>query len=231
MKVYLIHIDSCVELKDFENLYPILDIKTRKKISRLFNKNDKVRSLLGNVFLKYLLSRELNCKLSELEISYGKYGKPLLSKNSWLSFNISHSNEFIAIAISDRNIGIDIEKNIDLDYEELAMSFFTKQEYNYISTSPNVKESFFKIWTLKESYLKAIGTGLHTPLNSFYFSLQDDNEIILLHKDCDNEKFYFHNVVIQNNYHLSVCSTKEIKDLKIQKYNQVELKKLLLGGN
>ncbi|MED0766360.1 4'-phosphopantetheinyl transferase family protein, partial [Aneurinibacillus thermoaerophilus] len=159
MQVHLIRIDGSRNLNDYQSLYPLLNRETKKKISRFLNESDKIRSLLSHLFLKYLISRELSRDLTDIELAYEKYGKPYLLSSKGLSFNISHSGEFIAIAISNENVGIDIQEYIDLDYEELAMRFFTKQEYNYISSASNVKENFFRIWTLKESYLKARGSG------------------------------------------------------------------------
>ncbi|MED0658868.1 4'-phosphopantetheinyl transferase family protein [Bacillus smithii] len=229
MQVHLIRIDSSRNLNDYQSLYPLLNRETKKKISRFLNESDKIRSLLSHLFLKYLISRELSCDLTDIQLAYEKYGKPYLLSSKELSFNISHSGEFIAIAISNENVGIDIQEYIDLDYEELAMRFFTKQEYNYISSASNVKENFFRIWTLKESYLKARGSGLHSPLNSFYFSFKN-NKIHLYHEG-NNTMFYFHSEIIHDNYHMSICSTKEIGDFEFHEYNQVELDTLLLGGN
>ena len=228
MQVHLIRIDHSRNLDDYKTLYPLLNRETKEKISKFLNADDKIRSLLSHLFLKILISRELGCDLMDIKFGYEKHGKPYLLSSKGLSFNISHSGEFIAIAISNVNIGIDIQECVDLDYEELAMRYFSKQEHNYISNASNIKENFFRIWTLKESYLKARGSGLHTPLNSFYFLLKN-NEINLYHEG-NNTMFYFYSEIVHDEYHMSICSSREIESFELQEYNQVELDTLLLLG-
>lgn len=229
MQIHLIRLDFSRNLDDYKTLYPLLNKETKQKISRLLNVDDKIRSLLSHLFLKYLISRELGYDLMDIKFGYEKHGKPYLISNKELSFNISHSGEFIVIAISNENIGVDIQECIDLDYEDLAIRFFSEQDYNYISNASNIKEKFFRIWTLKESYLKARGSGLHTPLNSFYFSLEN-NKINLYHEGNDTI-FHFYYKIINDKYYMSICSPKDIGNLEFNEYNQVEIDTLLFGGN
>lgn len=229
MQVHIIRIDRSRNLDDYKILYSLLDRETMQKINRFLNADDKIRSLLSHLFLKYLISLELGCDLMEIKFGYEKHGKPYLLSSEGLSFNISHSGEFIAIAISSVNIGIDIQEFIDLEYQDLAMRFFSNQEYNYINNTSDIQENFFRIWTLKESYLKARGSGLHTPLNSFYFSIEN-NKINLYHKGY-NTMFYFYDEIIHDKYYMSICSAEEIEHLELREYNHVELDTLLLGGD
>lgn len=106
-------------------------------------------------FLKSTLNKVY--KISNYEIVYNKYHKPYL-KDSNLYFNISHDKDTIVLAISDKEIGVDIEY---LTYkEEVIKHRFNKKEQLIIKNSLNKEYDFTRIWVMKEAYLKCIGTGL-----------------------------------------------------------------------
>ncbi|MGG0383309.1 4'-phosphopantetheinyl transferase superfamily protein [Priestia filamentosa] len=196
MQIHLLNIDYCCDFNNYKSFYPILDKEIRQKISKFVNEDDKIRSFLSHLFLRYLISCELRCELVDIKFKYGKYGKPYIDSGRGLAFNISHSGKFIAIAIDmeSEEIGVDIQECIKLDYKELASSFFTQQEYEYITCQSNIKRNFFRIWTLKESYLKAIGSGLYAPLNSICFSSINNN--IKPYFEKNNKTYYFHSEFI-----------------------------------
>ena len=84
-------------------------------------------------------------------------GKPQSDK---CKFNISHSLGMVVLVVSNKPIGIDIEKirEYDLDLKRFISS---DEEFDYIKTD----KDFFSIWTSKESLVKAYGTGLKTKVN------------------------------------------------------------------
>lgn len=102
-----------------------------------------------------------------LELERDLYGKPFLPRHPDFHFNISHAGQWIVCAFSSDRIGVDIEhcKQISM---EIADRFFTPSEYKGIMKLPPHEQqlAFYKIWTQKESYIKAIGKGLTIPLNS-----------------------------------------------------------------
>jgi 4'-phosphopantetheinyl transferase len=131
--------------------------------------------------------------------------------------------------MESKEIGVDIQECIKLDYKELASSFFTQQEYEYITCQSNIKRNFFRIWTLKESYLKAIGSGVYAPLNSICFS--SINNKIKPYFEKNNKTYYFHSEFINDDYCMSVCSTKPVENFQFYQYSQPKINYLLLGGN
>ncbi len=98
-------------------------------------------------------------------ITVGPYGKP-----DWqiedLYFSLSHSGNTAACAICDRPVGLDLQAPSPYR-EALVRRFFAPQEQQTLLSSKDRDADFCRIWTMKESYLKARGTGLHTPLSSF----------------------------------------------------------------
>ncbi|MCJ1978415.1 4'-phosphopantetheinyl transferase family protein [Lactococcus paracarnosus] len=121
-----------------------------------------------------------------------------------LFFNISHSGDWVVGTFSSFEIGIDIEevKHLNID---IAENFFSAYEYRTLLSLENTKQLdyFYDIWTLKECYLKLLGTGLSAPLNSFYFNF-DEKNIALINNDID-KKLYFKQYPFSK-YKISVCS-------------------------
>ncbi|RAS75954.1 4'-phosphopantetheinyl transferase family protein [Priestia endophytica] len=229
MQIHLLNIDYRYDFNNYRSFYPILDKEIRQKISKFVNEKDKIRSFLSHLFLRYLISCELCCELVDIKFKYGKYGKPYIDSEKALAFNISHSGKFIAIAIGSEEIGVDIQECINLDYKELSSSFFTQQEYEYITCQSNMRGKFFKIWTLKESYLKATGRGVYSPLNSICFS--SINNEIKPYFEGNNKTYYFHSEFINDDYCMSVCSTKPVENFQFYQYSQSKINYLLLGEN
>lgn len=116
----------------------------------------------------------------QLRIGTYKDGKPYLRDHPDLIFNLSHSHNLAALGIAQRpecncEIGVDLEKiSVHRDFFNIAKRFFHPEEFIYLSNSADKVTTFTEIWTKKESYLKMLGTGLNTPLNSFSV-LKDKN--------------------------------------------------------
>ena len=90
-----------------------------------------------------------------------------------MHFNLSHSGSYAVCAVSDAPVGVDIEvrrKNTNL---KVAKRFFSQAENDYIDsfeTLESREDAFYRIWTLKEAFVKATGEGLSRPLNEFSFT-------------------------------------------------------------
>ena len=125
-------------------------------------KEEKSRNLSGYawMFLKDILNSDFGIDLEKKMISYNKYGKPYIDG---MYFNISHSNNMIAIAISDNEVGIDIEAESNF-IRQLDSKYFSKwlSENELIEFNlANDKLHFLaKTWTKKEAILKFKGIGI-----------------------------------------------------------------------
>lgn len=92
-------------------------------------------------------------------ICYSEKGQPFLSNYPGLFLSISHCKVAVAVAVSDRPIGIDIE-SVRAYKPGLVDRSFSTLEQQEIESSPNRDLSFTRLWTRKEAYLKFIGTGI-----------------------------------------------------------------------
>ena len=120
--------------------------------------------------LRRLLGHYSDTPAAALRFERGEHGKPTLCHQS-LHFNISRSAHLGLMAFSaGAALGIDIEQHrANLDPQEIAAEFFSSQERKALFSLPDSQQSqaFYRIWTRKEAYLKALGCGLSRPLPSF----------------------------------------------------------------
>lgn len=148
------------------------------RANRFHSAKDRDHYVIARGLLRSLLGAYLRQDPRELVFTYGPYGKPELSgagAASGASFNLAHSGGLAAYAISSRRkLGIDLERvQAESAGEDIARRYFSAREVSDLETlSPGEKvTAFFRCWTRKEAYLKALGTGLQTPLDSFSVSL------------------------------------------------------------
>lgn len=204
MKIYIVKTDYITD-ETLSNLCLAVDPEQRQRIHRFINKEDKVRTLIGDILTRSIIAEQLKLKNEQINFGKSKFGKPYLKSFKDFHFNISHSGEFIVCAISSNPIGIDIEQVKCIDYKNIAEKFFTESEVKYILDS-NYTDSlsrFYRIWTLKESYIKCHGMGLSIPLKSFSIEIVDETI-----KDIVDSEYAFllRTIYIDKEYSMAVCS-------------------------
>ena len=160
--------------KAFNNSLSKVGEYRRKKIDALKNQKDKARSLTaGLLFAEACHAYGLDQIVDR--VADDENGKPYFNcpdeafpGNKRMYFNISHSEDYVLIGMSDAEIGVDIQyiKEIKSD---IASKYFTKDEQDlyYRASDEEYQQVFFKIWCLKESYVKFKGTGLKEGLDTF----------------------------------------------------------------
>ncbi|MBQ8192726.1 MAG: 4'-phosphopantetheinyl transferase superfamily protein [Bacilli bacterium] len=139
---------------EFKTMFKSLNTNDKNKINKLINNQNKKLSILSKYLLKNILSQKYD--LDYNNIYYNEFNKPLIDG---IYFNISHSNNYVAICFSDKRIGIDIEKIREVNLN-IINSFCTEKEKKYILNSENKYKSMFEIFCLKEAYFKMLGTNL-----------------------------------------------------------------------
>lgn len=139
---------------EYEKAYAGLSKSRKLRIDRLKLDKDRKRSLLGEILLKKLLEKENIAG----DILSADNGKPYLSDSTFF-ISISHSGEMAAAAISEKPIGIDVERLRKIDFK-LIERVCTEREAEYIKEGDDPEFRFFEIWTAKEAYFKKQGTGI-----------------------------------------------------------------------
>ncbi|MDO4475300.1 MAG: 4'-phosphopantetheinyl transferase superfamily protein [Lachnospiraceae bacterium] len=161
---------SAIEAATLEVLSDLVSPERRERAASFRQPGDATACLCSELLLRYAL-RQTYGTIPELHIETGPQGKPCLPELPDFHYSISHSYDYAAIACSDRPIGLDIQKLLpQRNFLRLAERFFTPEEVLLIRSASAPREQlllFTKIWAMKESYVKLLGTGLLTPLNSF----------------------------------------------------------------
>lgn len=158
--------------KQLRNLESTLSDDERARAARLRIPAVRRQVVASRGILRSILSRYLGTHPRSLEFAYGPYGKPhLRNRPDTLNFNLSHSHGLALYAVShERSLGIDLEKiQPHLPYLELAGHFFAASERAALRALPTELQPqvFFAVWTHKEAYLKALGTGLFSSPQQF----------------------------------------------------------------
>lgn len=154
-----------------EQLATLLSPEEQQRAERFRFPHLRERFRIGRGMLRTLLGSYCGISPEALHFGYSEYGKPSLAGIPECFFNVSHSGELWACAIGTGTaFGIDIEHMRPLlDRDTLARRFFAPAEHQAINLYPEADRSaaFYRCWTRKEAYLKALGFGLSKGLNSF----------------------------------------------------------------
>ncbi len=139
--------------------------------------------------LEEVLARKYGIRHPELSIK--PYGKPYLKKGP--CFNLSHTHGAVAAAFSETEVGLDMEE-IRSYLPTLPKRVLSAGEFSWFQECGELKKDFFTLWTLKESYLKFLGSGLQGFPNGtdFYY----DGEWKLRGSDLHFRVIYEKNLVI-----------------------------------
>lgn len=173
-------IDICIfSVKNFSCLSEsmnVLSAQEQKKAASFRQEQGRIHFIASRILLRRILSLYLRCPGKELSFQTGPHGKPYLApcKNDFprIHFNLSHSGEFVALAFSLASpVGIDIEAvRMKLGAETLVRRFFHPDEYSeFLRLDETGQKDFvFRRWTVREAFLKGIGSGLTISPDSFY---------------------------------------------------------------
>mgnify|MGYP001800459036 FL=1 len=192
---------SCPKLisKSFiSKVYDLLPSQVAFTIHNFSQHQRKLSFLLGRLMLSKMLDIDLT------SIQLGQYGKPSLPNG--FHFNISYSNNLVICAISENyEIGVDVEyikSDIVVDG-------------NIISNSYDEVETFYKVWTAKESVMKADGRGFNIGMDNI--ELYDNYALIAK----ESKKWYLRWRVPMARYQLAVCCEEDV-DVELRSFDLLD---------
>jgi len=176
-ELHVWQVSTNITPKAFLEYKNVLTGKELNNISFLKFKQAKDSYVVSQGALRKLLSGYLGIPPNLVKIGRQEKGKPYSIDDPNLNFNMSNSGQLVAIAFSyDGEVGIDIEQIRPLpDLDEMINANFSANEIRFITTKLKEKlNRFFRFWTIKESYLKAIGEGMRLTPDCLEFSIDED---------------------------------------------------------
>jgi 4'-phosphopantetheinyl transferase len=129
----------------------------QEKACCFLHEEDRLRFIAGRLMIR-ALAREI-CGMPAPEIQLTEYGKPFIRGADGFHFNISHSGDRVVLAVNDTPIGIDIERIVPIEWRELS-KFFSQKEREMLRNDTDPLKCFYRIWTVREAFSKAVGKGL-----------------------------------------------------------------------
>ncbi len=211
MKIYYFSINNLRIQENYQKAKSLVDADRLLKADKYKNSDDKLRCIGAGLLIRKIRS---DFKIKD-KILVDKYGKPYFENNR-VYFNISHSGTYVVAAVSEYNVGIDIQKIVP-DIHRVAERNFLPSECEYINRTEvdnERRQRFCEIWTVKESYLKNIGIGLRKPLNSFEVDLTGTSPQIVGKKE-----YRFVQVKLARYYIVAICTDIKDEEMNVEEVN------------
>lgn len=194
--------DEALFRKQRERLSPY----RQQKLAVLKHAKDKNRSLGAGVVLDHALAA-YGLTEREMEYEFGQWGKPSFKYYPKLHFSLSHSGDYAICSIGDKPVGNDIEQ-IKQGRLKVADRFFAKEELDWMYAAKEEEEitrRMFRIWTMKESFLKVTGRGMSLSLRDFAVCMEEENQRIRVKHKVDAKYYHMKEYHDIEGYGVSVC--------------------------
>lgn len=209
--LYILEVSQLSDEWLFKKAYSLVSDARRKKADRLITPSDKCLSLGVEILLMYGLKKA--GITDPVSICCTDKGKPYLADKKAF-FSLSHSGKYAICTVSDKDVGCDIEKIGNAD-TKIAKRFFHPSEYEDILNRSLAAEKnmlFYRYWTLKESFIKAVGLGMKLPMNSFCIIPTDKN--ISVKQSVDTNAYSFAEFSEIPGYCCGVCMNGQEKKIR-----------------
>jgi 4'-phosphopantetheinyl transferase len=187
---------------DLNMLLRELPEKVVSEVLRFKFHEDRRLKLFGKLLVMKYHKDKMGLEVDWNAWQFNSSGKPHF--NGGKKFSISHSGEYVIVAFSEAEIGVDIERVADFDIRSVV-NYLQSDEIEYIQNSKNPKDDFFTVWTRKEAYLKAIGKGITERFHS-------DN--CLMESMTNNGLWFIQSIPFIRGYKAALCT--QIPDFKIR---------------
>ncbi len=164
-----------------EALWSPLSRAERDRAERYAREDDRRRFVAGRHLIRTRLARILGCAADDVPITIGDHGRPYVAGVP--SFSLSHAGGRVLLAIADDHllrVGIDVEAiRHDIDPIALGRAICTPIEMEALRRAPDRTALFFRLWTIKEAVLKAIGRGLLVDPRAVCVDLSGDTPVLV----------------------------------------------------
>jgi 4'-phosphopantetheinyl transferase len=201
-----------------EHFRRILEPPELERAGRFHFDRHRRSFIVARGFLRSVVARYLKTEPETLKFEYGVYGKPALPTEHALRFNLSHSNQVALVAVTlDAEIGVDVEYiRSDFASEDIARRFFSRAEVEAFNALPQEQrlEAFFRCWTRKEAYIKAIGKGLSQALDAFDVTLAPGAPALLRADEDDASRWLLRDIEVGEGYAGALAVERPVAEVR-----------------
>jgi 4'-phosphopantetheinyl transferase len=154
----------------------LLDLEEKKRLQSYKVHDKALAYTIAHGFMRLFFSEILQLPPQELRFLQGAYGKPYLANSPQTTFNLSYSSPWLLFAHTDASLqlGVDIEAiKPRRQMLQIIEQFHPEEKAAILHLKDDEQlKQFYRLWTCKEAYIKALGMGLSLPLNSFAVDLE-----------------------------------------------------------
>ena len=199
-----------------------LDEAERERAARFHFPEDRARFAFGRGLARRYLSDILSVRDPKLvKFALSDRGRPTLANDESIQFSITHSKELVAVAMTrNARVGIDLEcMERKLNLEGLAERILSAEDFRGFEELPEQEKeaAFFRVWTRKESYLKATGEGITDALKEISVSMRAE-EVSFIADGRDKagaKKWRMHSLALPADYMGCVACDDVTKSLNL----------------
>ncbi len=172
---------SRISESEFRAITAILSSDEVAHSSRFYFEADRIGYLLAHGLTRLALAQAGGCRPADLRFGKQSYGRPYVTEPheaASLYFNLSHTKGLVGVAVSTGPVGLDVEcLDREINPIEIAEDILTAVEVrSLLALNPvEMRQRFFRLWTLKEAYLKATGAGFCIEPRSLSFEFNEDH--------------------------------------------------------
>lgn len=158
-EISLVKVNSPMDARTFEALLSCVQPIRREQILRQGVQAKREVMLAGDILAMHLIQKVFDIPAKEQVVSYTEQGKPYLQNHSRVHYSISHSDQWVACAVFDSPVGLDIQ-TIGTFNDGVAKRVCNEAELLQLAQSKDAASLFTKLWTQKEAVVKKSGAGI-----------------------------------------------------------------------
>ena len=207
-----------LNVHEWQKCLSCIQLEEQARVNKFVYKKDSISALIGRLLIRKFLHLVTGLPNNEIKVTRTEKGRPVYTDNPGIHFNISHQGDYAILAGSTKhNVGVDVMKIEYRSKKPLNEFFHTlrrqfhPEEWAYIKECDSLSR-FYRIWCLKEAYVKAVGVGIGFSLDRLRFKINSslnccDTEVFI---DGQKEADYIFEEVLFDNH--ITCIAIECKE-------------------
>lgn len=212
MKIIALSVKNGISKAIYTEFIQLITAEKKESLTNFLFKRDAERTLIAELLVRLVVIENFGIKNPDIQFGYGVFRKPFIIGLPDFHFNLSHSGDWVICAYGNEEIGIDVELINDKSESFIEYCFSNNEYQKYLDSNESDRLLFFyKIWTLKESYLKLTGKGFYHDLKLKDISFISNSFEFQLHNNFENVNVFSKTLLFNECYTLGVSSYSEIK--------------------